>query len=273
MKTLVSLRGGGFSYGERSIFRGVDLDVMSGQVLCLLGANGCGKTTLLRCLSGSLSLNQGTVHLDGQLLSSLEPDQVARKIGFVFQEHRSPFPFSVLEVVRMGRAPHLRAFSSPSRRDTEIAERMLTRVGMLHLKSKPYTHISGGERQLVLIARTLAQEPEVIMLDEPTSHLDFRNQNLVLRIVNQLADNGMAVLMTSHMPDHALWYSDQVALMHDGHLITMGPPSEVMTESSLRETYDMNVQMPTIIDARTGEALRVVLPERNSYAPTAAAAR
>lgn len=262
METSMCMRSAAFSYGERQIFSALDLDVVQGQVLCLLGANGSGKTTLLRCLCGSLALTRGTVELDGRDLSTMQPDEVARKIGFVFQEHRTPFPFSVLEVVRMGRAPHLGPFASPSQRDTEVAEQMLQRVGMLHLRDKPYTQVSGGERQLVLIARTLAQEPKVIMLDEPTSHLDFRNQTLVLRIVNQLATNGMAVLMTSHLPDQALWFSHRVALMHGGKFLAVGKPDEVMTEDNLRNTYDIDVQIAAVTDTLTGETLRVVLPAR-----------
>ena len=173
----------------------------------------------------------------------MTPVDIASANGFVFQEHSAPFPFKVLEVVRMGRAPHLGMFSHPGLRDNLLAEQALDMVGMLHLKDKPYTQISGGERQLVLIARTLAQETKVVLLDEPTSHLDFKNQNLVLNMVNMMAENGLTVIMTSHLPNHALQYSSKVVLMNGGKFLAIGNPDEVMTEKSLRNTYDINVKI------------------------------
>jgi iron complex transport system ATP-binding protein len=190
MDALIRLKGGEFHYGDHVIFKGVNLDIRRAEVMCILGANGCGKTTLLRCLNGNMLLKKGNIYLDEVDITSMRIDAIARKIGFVFQEHHAPFPFSVLEVVRMGRAPHLPLFAMPSFQDTEIAKEKLDLVGMYHLKDKPYTQISGGERQLVLIARTLAQEPDVILMDEPTSHLDFRNQMIILNH-QQLAEKGL----------------------------------------------------------------------------------
>ena len=239
----LSLTKGCFSYGERQIFGGINLAVSRGEVFCILGANGCGKTTLLRCLGGSLQLQQGCVRLEQEDLGNMKPEEIARKIGFVFQEHETPFPYSVMEMVCMGRAPHLNLFGSPSADDKEIAEEALDRVGMLHLKDKAYTQISGGEKQLVLIARTLTQQPDIIMMDEPTSHLDFKNQVVILQIVNRLAQQGMAVLMTSHFPDHALLFSSRVALMKGGKLLNVGKPEEVMTDKTLGEIYGMEVSL------------------------------
>src|ERR1700674_5318569 len=158
-------------------------------------------------------------------------DAIARQIGFVFQEHTPPFPFPVIEGVRMGRAPHLGFLSAPSARDTQIAEDALQLVGLHDVRDKPYTQLSGGERQLVLIARTLAQQPAVILLDEPTSHLDFHNEALVLAIVARLAAQGLAIAMTTHRPDHALVYATTVALMRGGSFLAVGLPSDVMSEA------------------------------------------
>jgi iron complex transport system ATP-binding protein len=212
-----------------------------------------------------MKLKNGKVALSDSDIASMKIDEVARKIGFVFQEHTAPFPFSVLEVVRMGRAPHLKLFSTPSPRDTAIAEEKLNMVGMFHLKDKPYTQISGGERQLVLIARTLAQEPEIILMDEPTSHLDFRNQTIILQIVNRLAQRGLAVLMTSHLPDHALLFSSRVALMKGGQFITTGKPTDVMTEDSLKEIYGIDVKMIEVVDPYNHDKVKLVLPKRWSF--------
>ncbi|MDD2472126.1 MAG: ABC transporter ATP-binding protein [Dehalococcoidales bacterium] len=256
----ISMQNGCFSFGERTVFDGVDLDILKGEVLCILGANGCGKTTLLRCLNGTLRLKTGAVCLDGTEITEMDIVSIARRVGFVFQEHSAPFPFSVLEVVRMGRAPHLSFFGSPSRKDTEIAEKVLDMVGMLEYRNKPYTQISGGERQLVLIARTLAQEPDIILMDEPTSHLDFKNQALILRIVNRLAKTGMGVIMTSHFPDHALLYSDKVALMADGGFVALGTPDDTIIEPNLKQVYGIDVKVLRIEDSDYGRPVRICLP-------------
>ena len=262
MAVLIALKNGAFSYGDRAIFSDLNLEIQSAEVMCILGANGCGKTTLLRCLNGNIPLKRGTVHLEAVDIASLHRDAVARKVGFVFQGHDASFPFSVLEVVRMGRAPHLRLFAMPSAHDTEIAKEKLDLVGMSHLQDQPYTQISGGERQLVLIARTLAQEPQVILMDEPTSHLDFRNQTIVLRIVNRLAEKGLAIVMTSHLPDHALLFSTRVALMKNGRFLAVGKPADVMTEASLREIYGIEVRMVTVADPDKQGTVKLVLPQR-----------
>jgi len=238
----------------------ITFDVRPGEVLCILGPNGCGKTTLLRCLSGALKLAKDTVWLDGTDISTLNVVELAKKIGFLFQEHTSSFPFSVLEVVRMGRAPYLGLFGSPSPADTGLALAALEKVGMLHLKNKPYTQISGGERQLVLLARTLAQEPEVILLDEPTSHLDFRNQALSLEMIRRLSKNGISMIMATHNPKHALLIPDKVALMKSGKFIAVGNSSEVITEDSLREIYGIQVKVFSVPDPQGSGTLKLCSP-------------
>jgi iron complex transport system ATP-binding protein len=186
MESRIRLRDGSFNYGDHEIFSGLNLEIAPGEVVSILGPNGCGKTTLLRCLSGALKLKSGNILLNEKDITTFDTIDLARNIGFVFQDHTASFPYSVLEVVSMGRAPYLSRFAAPSATDMAVAEAALTKVGMLHIKDKPYTEISGGEMQLILIARTLAQEPQVIMFDEPTSHLDFKNQALCLNIINKV---------------------------------------------------------------------------------------
>jgi len=200
--------------------------------------------------------------LGGCDISSLNPVNVAKKIGIVFQDHSVPFPYPVIEVVRMGRAPHLSVFASPSQEDTEIAEEMLETVGIYHLKDKPYTQISGGERQLTLIARTLTQQPEIILLDEPTSHLDFRNQVLILNIIDKLSQSGFSIIMSSHFPNHVLSLSSKVALMNTGRFIAVGQAEEVMTEGNLKETYGIEVQVISYKDPQTNESMRLCIPKK-----------
>ena len=260
MEPRIQLRGAAFRYYERDIFRNLNLDVYPGEVLCILGPNGCGKTTLLRCLSGALRLRAGLAQLDGKNIASFDVVELARKIGFLFQEHTAPFPFSVLEVVRMGRTPYLGLFGSPSARDTELAERALEKVGMLHIESKPYTQISGGERQLVLIARTLAQEPEVILLDEPTSHLDFKNQALSLQMINKLAGQGISMIMTTHNPNHALLFPATVAMMNSGSFTVTGKADQVITDETLKATYGIDVKVFSVPNPNGNGTLKFCSP-------------
>ncbi|HOG47612.1 MAG TPA: ABC transporter ATP-binding protein [Anaerolineae bacterium] len=261
MDALLRLSNGGFSYGRHQVFSGLSLALCAGDVFCLLGPNGCGKTTLLRCLSGLLALDEGRVWLRGQPLSALDEMARARQMGIVFQEHSSPFPYTVLEMVVMGRAPHLSFLATPSQRDVGIAEQALAGVGMTHLRDKPYTQISGGERQLVLIARALAQEPLVLLLDEPTSHLDYGHQMLILATIERLArTQGLAVIMATHFPDHALLIANKAALMKEGGFIAVGPPDHVLTEDNLQQLYGVRVKvLPVEGDGMTW-ARKAVVP-------------
>lgn len=264
--TSIRLENAAFSYGEKEVFLGISLDVYKGEMLSILGSNGCGKTTLLRCIQGELRLKQGRILLEGKDLSSLTPTERARKIGMVFQEHSALFPYPVLEVVRMGRAPHLGFFARPGARDTEISERALARVGIAHLKDKAYTQISGGERQLVLIARTLVQEPAVMLLDEPTSHLDFKNQVLVLKMMERLSTEGLSIIMTSHYPNHAFLFSNRIALMARGKFHAVGDPEEVIRPETLSAIYGVKVRILTAIDPESRDVVKFCVPVRHDNA-------
>ena len=249
-KVKLSIRNAGFGYNEREpIWENINIDVIEGEALCLLGPNGCGKTTLFNCINGNYRLKNGAIYVNGRDIGSYSIVDMAKTMGMVFQEHSAPFPYSSLEVVRMGRAPHLKIFDSPSRRDTEIACRVMEEMGIAYLADKKYTHISGGERQLVLIARTLCQEPEMILFDEPTSHLDFKNQAMVLRTIKELSQKGMTIIMTSHFPNHVWKIGGSVAMLGYRGMVAHGPVNEVMTEENLSETYGVEVK---IYDAQAG---------------------
>ena len=243
---LIELRGAGFSYGDHAVFDAVDLDVYSGEVLTILGPNGCGKSTLLRCIGGALALNQGTVRFESADLSTLDVRARARKIALLFQDHTPSFPFPVLDVVSMGRTPYLNAFGAPAAQDIAIAEAALEQVGMSHLKKRPYTELSGGERQLVLLARTLAQQPAVILLDEPTAHLDFKNQVRSLQQIGALAERGVTMIMTTHDPNQAFLFPGRAALMRPGGSLTVGPAAKVITDESLSAAYGIDVTVLSI---------------------------
>jgi iron complex transport system ATP-binding protein len=238
---LVEVRNAAFQYAEHLIFEALDLDVSAGEVLTVLGANGCGKSTLLRCLGGALSLSAGSVHIDGEELAALDATARARKVAILFQEHQATFPFSALDVVTMGRTPYLSAFGSPSVQDRKAAARALEEFGLLHVKDRAYTELSGGERQLVLLCRTFVQQPAVILLDEPTAHLDFKNQVRCLQMIGMLAGRGVAIVLTSHDPNHAFLFPGRALLMQLNRSIVIGRPTEVINHASLAATYGIEV--------------------------------
>jgi iron complex transport system ATP-binding protein len=248
---VVEVRGAAFSYADRPIFQGLDLDVFRGEVLTVLGPNGCGKSTLLRCIGGALTLQEGSIRIGGADLKALDPAARARKIGFLFQDHVPSFPFTVLDVAVMGRTPHLSFFGAPSSKDVAIAIEALDRVGMLHLKDRPYTDLSGGERQLVLLSRTLVQRPEIVLLDEPTSHLDFKNQVQCLRAVGGLAAKGVTMIMTTHDPNHAFLFPGRAVLMSRGESLAAGPAADIITGAALSAAYGIPIEVISV-PRRTG---------------------
>lgn len=234
-------------YGTRTVVENISVSVSSGQVLCLLGPNGVGKTTLFKTILGFLKRQSGRVLLDGEDVALWSRKEFARTVGYVPQAHTPPFPFTVLDVVTMGRTAHLGPFASPGKNDVEIARDALSRLGVSYLEECVYTEISGGERQMVLIARALTQQPQILIMDEPTSNLDFGNQIHVLEQVNRLAQEGLCVIMTSHFPDHAFLCSAKVALLQRGSRLQVGTAEEVITENNLMSAYGVRVKIGTLL--------------------------
>ena len=203
MTKLVEVKDVSFSYEKDSpiVFENINFSIEKGDVLCILGPNGTGKTTLIKTLNGLHKVNSGEILLNGTNIKELSFNEIAKLVGYIPQGHVPSFPFNVFDVVLMGRSPYLSITSSPKERDREIAMNALETLGIEDLKDKPYTNLSGGERQLVFLARVLAQEPDLLILDEPTNHLDFGNQIKLLEIIEQLSKLGLAVIMSSHYPD------------------------------------------------------------------------
>jgi iron complex transport system ATP-binding protein len=232
-----------FGFPGRTIGRGVSFGVAAGEVLCVLGPNGGGKTTLFRTVLGLLAPHNGTVTLEKQNLQDLSRSEIARRAGYVPQGHTAYFAYTVREFVLMGRTAHFGAFSSPSPRDVAVAEKSLASLGIGHLADQPVTEVSGGERQLALVARALAQEPKLLVLDEPTASLDFGNQVRVLERIGALAASGIAILFSSHEPDHAFLCAQRALLLGEGRVLEVGAPREVIRADTLQRLYGVSVQV------------------------------
>jgi iron complex transport system ATP-binding protein len=244
MVMILELHGVSCGYGRRTVLHNVDLSVDAGENLCLLGPNGVGKTTLFRTILGSITPQEGSVSVDGRDIRCLSRRERARLMAYVPQAHTAPFPFHVFDVVLTGRTAHISLTSSPSRHDKDVARQALERMGIGHLSDRPYTEISGGERQLALIARALAQEPRVLIMDEPSSHLDFGNQARLLGLIKALVkERDLAVLMSSHFPNHAFACASRVALVKEGRVVTIGQPDHVLTEDALESIYGISVRI------------------------------
>jgi iron complex transport system ATP-binding protein len=230
-------------YRDRLVGEGLDVALAEGEVLALLGPNGGGKTTLLKTLLGLLPPRSGEVRFGGRSLASRSIRERARLLAYVPQSHVATFAFPVETVVLMGRSARGGLFSRPTAKDRDVAAGVLERFGIAHLAGRPYTMISGGERQLVLLARALAQEPRLIVLDEPTASLDFGNQGKVMREIRALATSGHGVLFTTHDPNQALRLADRAFLLRAGTRVTDGPVNAVLTQQNLEALYGAPVQV------------------------------
>jgi iron complex transport system ATP-binding protein len=244
-----------FGFPGRTVGEGIDFTLAPGEILCLLGPNGGGKTTLIRTLLGLIQPHSGSIYLEKTPLHSMQRISVARSIGYVPQAHAGAFAYSVREMVLMGRTAHMNLFAAPSARDRDAAARAIETLGIGHLAERAFTEISGGERQLALVARALAQEPRVLIMDEPTSSLDFGNQVRVLSHIRQLAAQGIAVLMSSHQPDHALQCADRALLLGEGKAIALGVPRDVINPPSLKRLYGVDVRV-----VQTADGVHTCLP-------------
>jgi iron complex transport system ATP-binding protein len=258
MELMLEVNSLAFSYGKGLVFENVSFSLKKGEVLCVLGSNGAGKSTLIKCIAGILRPASGSVRILGEDTASLGARGIARHIGYVPQQNEVVFPFSVLDFVVMGRAPHLSMFSSPREEDMELAKESLAMVGLSELAERPVSTLSGGQSQMVLIARALVQKPSLLLLDEPTSHLDFGNQVLVLETVQKLASLGMSIVMNTHMPDHAFLVGSRAAALNGGRLVALGEVEAVLTDKTMSSVYGVKVAVREIEDMKR----KVCLPLR-----------
>jgi iron complex transport system ATP-binding protein len=265
-------------YGKKQVVNGIDFEVKPGEFVCIIGANGCGKTTALKGILGFLPLTSGAVRMNGNDTSRLSNKQRARLFAYIPQLHIPPFPFKVADVVLLGRTPHLTStVADVTKRDKVVAYEAMKQLSILHLAEREYTELSGGQQQLVLIARALAQEPDLLVMDEPTASLDFGNQQLVLTRLHVLSRAGMAVLMVTHDPDHALFCADRVIVMDGGRIILEGSPSDTITSEIMQRIYSTNVCVANV-QLDDGQTRRTCIPlmttreaPATEYAQTASA--
>lgn len=233
-------------YEKHAILNDVSFEVKEGEVACVLGANGVGKTTLFKTILGHIPILGGEIYLKDKLLNNMSVVEKAKDIGYVPQAHNPPFPFLVRDVVVMGRTAYVSVFASPSKNDMLMADQALDSLGIGYLKEKVYTEISGGERQLVLIARALVQTPSILIMDEPTSNLDFGNQAKAVKQVRALADRGLAVIMTTHSPDHVYQCADKVTVIKNSDEIVSGEVDDIMNSKLLSQIYNIDISVKNI---------------------------
>ena len=246
-------------YGDTEIVHDVSFSVAPGEFCCIIGSNGCGTTTTLKTVWGLMKPFKGQVLMDGGDTVKMSDGERARHFAYIPQVHTPPFPFTVADVVILGRTPYINRLAHVSDEDKEIAYAAMEQLSIDHLAHETYTQLSGGQQQLVLIARALAQQPQLLVMDEPTASLDFGNQQLVMQRTHELSRAGMSVLMVTHDPDHALFCADRVIVMEEGRIIANGTPEETITTPMLNRIYGGKVYVTDVI-APDGRPVRVCVP-------------
>lgn len=246
---ILSIQNLSFSYGEKPALSDISLDVESGSVLCIMGPNGSGKSTLIDTVLGLHIPSKGRIFLDGQNLQTLTRQQIAQRAAYVPQNHSVTFPYTVREAVLMGRAAYLPSFGSPSAEDMARCEDAMEQAGVQALADRPYGSISGGELRLVLLARALCQDSPLILMDEPTAHLDYRNELIFLETVSSLCrDHGIAIIIATHSPQQAFYLDSHglnvsAVFLKKGHIVTIGSPDSCITTDLLKDVYGVDAKI------------------------------
>lgn len=226
-----------FQYGQHAVFKDISFSLKEGELCAILGVNGSGKSSLFKCCMGFLQPSSGQIKLQEQSIKKLKTAEIAKKVSYVPQEHPITFPYLVREMVLMGRTTHISNFFNISDEQYVKAGEALKSLSLDHLADNAFSQLSGGQRQMVLIARAIAQETPLMLLDEPTSSLDFKNQLLIWNTLLHLKKMGKSIFICTHDPNHVLWFCDRVLVLDDQKLIADGHPHEVLNEKILKQIY------------------------------------
>lgn len=252
----MSVQGLSFAYGEHEVLHNISFSVDYGEFLSVLGPNGVGKSTLFRCMLGLLAPSAGGAYVDGRAVADMSARQLAYAIAYIPQSHSPVFNFSVFDMVLMGTTAQTGSFASPGKRQRSLANKALRRLGIEHLSDRGYANLSGGERQLVLIARAIAQQAKVLVMDEPSASLDFGNRLRVMRTVRDLTRDGYAVIQSTHDPEQAYMYSDRILALHGGRVAAFGTPKETLNADLVSALYGVDVEVCSMRE----DAIRVCVP-------------
>ncbi len=251
-----------FSYGERQILRSVDFKAYEGQLVAIIGPNGAGKSTLFKCILKFLKDYEGHIYLEGEDMKHMSRPQIAKKIAYIPQTTVPVFNYTVLDIVLMGLTGELKLLESPKEKHIAKAENILADLGISHLKNRGFGRISGGERQLVLLARAIIQDAKVLVMDEPTANLDYGNQFRVMERIRGLVESGYTVVISTHNPEHALLFAEKAFVLQDGEVKAAGPSRQVLTEDLMRQLYDVEVKL---LDTEfRGEETKVCVPIKST---------
>ena len=246
-----------FSYSTQAVLKNVTFSVNDGELLSILGCNGAGKSTLLRCILGLLSEYEGTIELNDRNIRGMSPSEMAKQIAYIPQSHYQAFNFSVYNMVLMGTSSQVSAISSPGKNQKMRAEDAMERMGISHLGKKSFSNISGGERQLTLIARALAQDAKLLVMDEPTANLDYGNQLRVMEQAKSLAGEGYTVIQSTHNPEQAYLFSDHILALKNGEIVGDGSPADIITEKLMRALYNADTEVQSMYN----DKVRVFIPK------------
>lgn len=256
LKPLIKVEGMSFGYNRKTVLDNINLSIAAGEIVTLLGPNGCGKSTLIKLMLGLLSPARGGIFFNGENIMQVGSKALAKEIAYVPQTHKSSFPYTVRDVVLMGRIPHKTFFFRYSRSDLSIANDALERLSIGHLANRAYTEISGGERQLTLIARSLVQGARTFIMDEPASGLDYGNQLRLLDQIIKLSREGYTFIKSTHSPEHALWIADHAIMIKNGTIVADGKCDDVISNENLFHLYNARV---TVL--KLNGSFRVCVPQ------------
>lgn len=242
LKPIIEVKDLHFSYKNHDVLSGINLQLYKGEIVSLLGPNGCGKSTLIRLILKLLK-GKGEIALDGKALEKYSHKEIASHVAYIPQYNNTPFNYSVMEMVIMGRVSKLDFFALPCAHDYEVANAALQKIGIENLKERAFGQLSGGQKQMVLLARAIAQEVNVFIMDEPVAGLDYGNQIRLLELISELGSDGYTFLKTTHYPDHALLISSRVVVMNGGVIISDGAPEDVITGQMIEDVYNIKADI------------------------------